>query len=95
MLSSPAQNKTAKIQPTIQTRAQRQRNIKSNPNPPTIDEIATSIRDLTALLANLSTTVTNMAAGPVQNQIIAPNIVAATQFALSPGLAAGNDLIDY
>ncbi len=64
-------------------------------NPPTNEELAAQLGQLTTLVANLATAVNNLAAARGANPPPAAQQAAATGFALTPGLTAGNNLIDF
>ncbi len=60
-------------------------------NPPSNEKLAAQLGQLTTIVANLATAVNNLAGAGAAN----PAPAAAAAFALTPGLAAGNNLIDF
>ncbi len=64
-------------------------------NPPTNEELAAQLRQLTTIVANLATAVNSLTTAGGVNPNSPAQQAAATGFALTPGLAAGDNLIDF
>ncbi len=64
-------------------------------NPPTNEELAAQLGQLTTIVANLAAAVNNLATTGGANPPRTTQQAAATDFALTPGLAAGNNLINF